>query len=69
MIESVGDAGIIVEQGDAGALASAMRTCLHDEKTYQALRREAEERASKFGYERYRERIGEIFGAPNRRGV
>ena len=65
MIESVGDAGIIVEQGNADELASAMRTCLHDEKTYQALRREAGERASKFSYEQYRERIGEIFGAPN----
>jgi glycosyltransferase involved in cell wall biosynthesis len=61
MVESVGDAGIIVEQGNADAMASALRTCLVDEGKYQKLCSRARKRASEFSYERYRARIEKVF--------
>jgi glycosyltransferase involved in cell wall biosynthesis len=67
MVESVGDAGIIVEQGDAGALASALRACMVDDSAYQNLRDKARERASKFSYERYRASIEQVFGSAQRK--
>ncbi|WP_251964089.1 glycosyltransferase family 4 protein [Salinibacter ruber] len=67
MVESVGDAGIIVEQGDAGALASALRTCLGNGDAYRTLRDKAGERASNFSYERYRARIEDVFGSAQRK--
>jgi glycosyltransferase involved in cell wall biosynthesis len=62
MIESVGEAGIIMEQGDAQALADAMRKIKTNEEVYQRYRERAEKRAEVFSYRRYRKRIREIFG-------
>jgi glycosyltransferase involved in cell wall biosynthesis len=62
MIESVGDAGIIVKQGDAQALAEAMQKMKTNEEAYRYFRKEAEKRSDFFGYERYRDRIREVFG-------
>jgi len=62
MIESVGGAGIIVEQGNAQALADAMREMKSNEEAYRRYRERAENRAEVFSYRRYRKRIREIFG-------
>jgi glycosyltransferase involved in cell wall biosynthesis len=62
MIESVGEAGMIVEQGNAQALADAMREMKSNEEAYRRYRERAENRAEVFSYRRYRKRIREIFG-------
>ncbi|MCS4174829.1 glycosyltransferase involved in cell wall biosynthesis [Salinibacter ruber] len=60
MIESVGDAGVIVEGGDAKALADAIARLDADDSYYASLREEAEARAQLFSYEGYRERLSDI---------
>ncbi|MCS4199751.1 glycosyltransferase family 4 protein [Salinibacter ruber] len=60
MIESVADAGIIVEQGDAAALASAIARANSDESYYQSLREAALDRGDMFGYDRYKNRVRNI---------
>jgi glycosyltransferase involved in cell wall biosynthesis len=57
MIESVGDAGMIVPQGDDRKLAAAIRQIATDEQHYQQLRQRAEQRAEQFSYERYLDKI------------
>jgi glycosyltransferase involved in cell wall biosynthesis len=57
MIESVGEAGIIVEQGDPAALASAIARVSSDESYYRSLRRAALDRGDMFSYKRYKDRI------------
>jgi glycosyltransferase involved in cell wall biosynthesis len=65
MIESVGDAGVIVEEGDAEELAQAIRLLQTDQKAYSEKRNRARERAHLFGYERYRQQIRDVFGRAN----
>jgi len=60
MIESVGEAGIVIEQGNAKALAAAIRRLEDDESYYQFLRSAAKARSGTFGYERYREELKSI---------
>jgi glycosyltransferase involved in cell wall biosynthesis len=57
MIESVGEAGIIVEQGDDQALAGAIRRVYNDDLFYNSLCREAQQRRRLFGYQQYKEEI------------
>ncbi|MCS3662053.1 glycosyltransferase involved in cell wall biosynthesis [Salinibacter ruber] len=66
MIESVGDAGIIVEQGNARELADAIRSMQVDRESYAEIRKRAADRAHLFGYERYRQRMEDIFGLGGR---
>lgn len=63
MIESVDEAGIIVEQGNAHALAKALRETVMNKSYYKVLRQNAKQRANRFSYERYRDCIGEILRA------
>jgi glycosyltransferase involved in cell wall biosynthesis len=63
MIESVGDAGIIVKQGSSFELAGAMRTMQTSLDTYSKLRENAKSRADRFGFDRYLKRLEGIFGA------
>lgn len=61
MIESVGDAGIIVKQGDAEALAKAIRRLEFDESYNRLLQGAAKKRGKKtFGYGQYKEKIRNI---------
>ncbi|PSQ96748.1 MAG: hypothetical protein BRD55_05590 [Bacteroidetes bacterium SW_9_63_38] len=60
MIESVGDAGIIVEQGDVAELADAIRRLGTDEACYRRVTGQAEERAELFSYERYRGKLATV---------
>lgn len=62
MIESVGDAGIIVEQRSAQGLAEAIRIMESNTEAYRNFQRNARERADLFTYERYRGQVREIFG-------
>jgi glycosyltransferase involved in cell wall biosynthesis len=57
MIESVGEAGIIVGQGDDQALAGAIRRVYKDDLFYTSLCREAQKRRRLFGYQQYKEEI------------
>jgi hypothetical protein len=68
MVESVGDAGMIVEQGSDRGLAEALLTMSTETDTYRTFRRKAEERSHLFGYERYREQVEEIFGSTSNDG-
>lgn len=60
MVESVGDAGIIVGQGDDRALAEAIHRVYSDGSYYQSLRREAWKRRNLFSYQQYKEKIETI---------
>lgn len=57
MVESVGDAGIIVGQGDDRALAEAIHRVYSDGSYYESLRREAWKRKNLFSYQQYKEKI------------
>lgn len=63
MIESVGEAGMIVEQGNAEELAAAMRIIETDPDVYSDMKKSAEDRSSLFSYDRYRKQIKEVFGS------
>jgi glycosyltransferase involved in cell wall biosynthesis len=63
MIESVGEAGIIVEQGKARELARAIRRMQGEDGLYAKVRECAEARGELFGYDHYRERIEGITSA------
>jgi glycosyltransferase involved in cell wall biosynthesis len=60
MVESVGEAGLIVSQGSSQELAGAIRRLHKDKQHYQMLHRSAQERADVFSYRRYKEEIASI---------
>ncbi|WP_028567115.1 glycosyltransferase family 4 protein [Salisaeta longa] len=60
MIESVGKAGQIVEQGDAKALVSAIRSLYENESIYRETLQHTEERRAKFSFAHYKQRIRAI---------
>ena len=60
MIESVGEAGIIVEQGDFTALASAVKSVYEDTSMYDRIHQHAERRKKKFGFAHYKKQIKAI---------
>jgi len=60
MVESVGDAGITVVQGDDQELAASIRHVYEDSSFYDSLCRNARERASLFTYRHYKEEIEEV---------
>ena len=60
MIESVGEAGRIVEQGNAEALASAIRLMYEDESAYQEVLQHTNDRKAKFSFAHYKQQIGAI---------
>jgi len=61
MIESVGEAGIIVEQGSAKSLAQALIKIEHDDIFYKKICEKARERSNIFSYENYKRKINNIF--------
>jgi glycosyltransferase involved in cell wall biosynthesis len=61
MIESVGDAGMIVEQDNAQELAEAIRVLQTNPEAYRDKKKRAEARADLFSYDRYRRDIEGIF--------
>jgi glycosyltransferase involved in cell wall biosynthesis len=60
MVESVGDAGVIVSQGDRRELAQAIRRIYRDHGLHRSLQRKAEQRAEVFSYEQYKQEIDGI---------
>jgi len=62
MVESVQGAGIIVEQGNERELAEGIHDMWGDADLYATKQKRAENRASLFGYGRYRQQIRKIFG-------
>jgi glycosyltransferase involved in cell wall biosynthesis len=60
MIESVGEAGIIVPQGDATGLLSAMEFVIENVQERARLTREAEKRSALFSYEHYVSEVDNI---------
>jgi len=60
MIESVGNAGLIVEQGNVTALAAALKRLVQDVDFLQSLRAKARQRASLFSYQTYVDNIQSI---------
>lgn len=63
MVESVGNAGIIVKQGSAEELAEAIRELQADPETYSDAKEHAEKRSNLFSYDRYRCQMQDIFGS------
>ncbi len=60
----VGDAGLIVPAGDAGALAEAIVRVLADPAQLDAMSREAQRRvAAEFSTEIFERNVGELYGA------
>jgi glycosyltransferase involved in cell wall biosynthesis len=68
MVESVGEAGIIVGQDNSQPLAEAIRRVYKDDPFYRSLCREAQERRHLFGYQRYKKEIKRVLtqiGSPS----
>ena len=60
MVESVGKAGEIVEQGNAKALASAIQSMYEDESGYREVLQHTEDRKAKFSFSHYKQQIRAI---------
>jgi glycosyltransferase involved in cell wall biosynthesis len=60
--EVVGDAALLIDPYDAGAIAAAMRQVLTDPALREDLRRRGLQRVREFSWERSVRRVREIYG-------
>jgi glycosyltransferase involved in cell wall biosynthesis len=60
--EVIGDAGVIVRNGDAEGLASALRTLLRDQDQWKQLSDRARQRSQLFSMSNFRQGIADLIG-------